>query len=250
MRSQARSNIETGQAMPLISVRQSVSVGIMWGRFIAGTALAFLAGMVSSVAERLPIDAHMRTSFNIPSQPLADALLTYGAKTGLEVFYDAALAEERRSNEVVGAFTRQAALQVLLRGTGYVAKPIGNDTFMIAPAPPGAMADAEKLRQSLQPYFAVIQDRIDDTLCRQRTNATHNDVHLQFWLSPSGLVTKAEVIGDDGNLARDQSRAELITGLAFAPPPAAMPQPVNMVIYSPSQYSKPCNPSDAKRGSE
>ncbi len=236
--------------MPLISVRRSVCVGIMWDRFIAGLVLAFLAGMVSSFAEPLPIDAHMRTSFNIPSQPLADALLAFGARTGLEVFYDAALAEERRSNGVVGVFTRRAALQILLRGTGYVAKPIGNDTFMIAPALPGATADAAKLRQSLQPYFAAIQGRIDDILCRQRTNATYDDVHLQFWLSPSGLVTKAEVIGDDGDLARDQSRAELISGLAFAPPPAAMPQPVNMVIYSPSKYSEQCNSSDAKRGSE
>jgi hypothetical protein len=236
--------------MPSISARQSARVVVLWARFIAAMIAAVLAGMSSSFPEPLPIDAGTRTSFNIRSQPLADALLAYGAETGLEVFYDAALAEERRSNEVVGVFTRQAALQVLLRGTGYSARPIGNDTFMIAPAPPGAMADAAKLRQNLQPYFAAVQGRIDDILCRQRANAALAEVHLQFWLSPSGLVTKAEVIGDDGDLARDQSRAESIHGLVFAPPPAAMPQPVNMVIYPPSKYSKPCNASDAKRGAE
>ncbi len=213
----------------------------MWG---------VVTATVPSFAEPLLGDPRTRTSFNIQSQPLAEALLLYGATTGVEVFYNAALAEERRSNEVVGAFTQEAALQIMLRGTGYIAKLIGKNTFMIAPAPPGAVTGTDKFRQSLQPYFASIQHRIDSVLCLRDANTPHGEVHLQFWLSPSGLVTRAEVVDDDGGLANDQSFAELLGRQLFSPPPTAMPQPVNMVIYPTSKYSKPCKSSDAERRSE
>ena len=44
----------------------------------------------------------------------------YGAATGLQVFYDGALAVGHRLTTLKGLFTPMTGLQTLLRGTGYV----------------------------------------------------------------------------------------------------------------------------------
>lgn len=50
-----------------------------------------------------------RIDFNIPAQPLARALVAYGTATGLEIFYNAALADRQNSFEVAGSLTPTVA---------------------------------------------------------------------------------------------------------------------------------------------
>lgn len=62
-----------------------------------------------------------RASFDIPAQPLADALVAYGSATGIEVFYDGALAIGRRSTAMTGVHPSMFALQLFIGSAG----PIG-----------------------------------------------------------------------------------------------------------------------------
>lgn len=208
-----------------------------------------LAGSASCLAQ-LP-RSETQLDFNIPTQPLARALVAYGARAGLEVFYDAVLAEGRRSAEVTGSLTPAAALQTLLRGTGYVARTTGPNSFTIVRAPSeeafvGAAPDAA--RRLYEPYFATIQTQISDVLCQGAGSAlARNEILVQFWLTPSGVITQAEVVRDNGDLVGDQTLAAAMRGVAVGAPPAGMPQPVNMVIFPPFSPPKGCRPANGLR---
>lgn len=189
--------------------------------------------------------------FNIPAQPLARALVAYGAATGLEVFYKAGLAEGQHSAEVAGSLTPTVALQTLLLGTGYVARTTGAGAFTIVPTPreaARATSTADAARRSYEPYFATVQAQISDFLCRRAgADFEHAEILLQFWLAPSGVIARAEVVGDNGNPADDQTFAVAMRGVAVGVPPAGMPQPVNMVIFPPSKTSRGCGPVSGQR---
>lgn len=238
----------TGEIEPFSSVMRVFGSPIHVSIVTAFMAAITIIG--SAGAQLRASDAKM--TFNIPAQPLSRALLTYGAVTGLEVFYNSALAEEQRSLEVVGIMTPTIALQQLLRGTGYVAKVTGPGAFTIIAMPRETTASAAAAaiaRRRHEPYFAAIQARISDALCRKaEMAATRREVFFRFWVAPSGAVALAQVIGDDGEPADDQTHATALRGLALVAPPAEMPQPINMVIFPPVGSSKACEADAAQRG--
>src|SRR5688572_11038230 len=54
----------------------------------------------------------------IPSQPLSDALETFGRQTGLQLIYRSSLSQGVRSHEVPAGKPVDEALSILLQGTG------------------------------------------------------------------------------------------------------------------------------------
>lgn len=73
--------------------------------------------------------------FDIPAQPLADALRSYMRQSGVQVAYPAALASGAQSRAVSGELDAQAALQQLLQGSGLVARRVGTDAVSLERAP-------------------------------------------------------------------------------------------------------------------
>jgi len=55
--------------------------------------------------------------FDIPAQPLADAIRQFSRQSGLRVAFDSELGKDLRSTAVGGEYTAEMALQQLLRGT-------------------------------------------------------------------------------------------------------------------------------------
>mgnify|MGYP005815912533 CR=1 FL=1 len=179
-------------------------------------------------------DSGREFQFDIPSQPLAAALRTYAKATGLEVFYDGALSVGRRSTAVSGTYTPMLGLRLLLRGTGYVAREtdIAN-TITIVTAP--AIAPLHATFDRYQPYFAALQARLSATLCNDRYASHSDEITIRFWLSPSGVISSAELAGSDGSEGWRRATVSKVRGLEIGkPPPAGLPQPVTMVIYPPS----------------
>ena len=167
---------------------------------------------------------------DIPSQPLADALVAFGKATGLEVFYDGALAIGRQSTEVRGALEPMPALQLLLSGTGYVPQATdypGTITIVAAPRtmPPKAML------APYEAYFAVLQSRFAEMLCRNEPAVVGREqVLLKFWIDASGVVSRAQVLGPAAGGAHPLANG--VRGLRIGKaPPAGLPQPVTMAIY-------------------
>ena len=63
-----------------------------------------------------------RPAFNIPAQPLPDALAEFSEQAGVRVQFDVSRAADLRSSAVVGSYTTAEALTALLAGTGLTAR--------------------------------------------------------------------------------------------------------------------------------
>lgn len=198
---------------------------------------ALVSVMASHGGQAQPLASDAPAPFDIPAQPLADALVAYGAATGLEVFYDGSLAIGRRSAAVKGVFTPIAALQTLLRGTGYVHKTTPYvDTVSVVRAPHEPAAAQIATLNRFEPYFAVIQSRITEVLCKQDYAKTGDEkIMISLWLDPSGVVSRAQVLGSAPDGERRRSIQSGLQGLHVGQAvPAGLPQPVALVIFPPS----------------
>ncbi len=71
-----------------------------------------------SSSEAIAGDEAQKLQYNIPAQPLADALRTFSEKSGLQLLYDANLAAGKRSAALRGAYLPQEALGRLLAQSG------------------------------------------------------------------------------------------------------------------------------------
>src|SRR5699024_1964975 len=79
--------------------------------------------------------------FDIPAQPLADALRSYMRQSGVQVAYPAALANGASSTAVHGALDAQAALAQLLQGSGLAPRALGPGAVTLERAPRGQGED-------------------------------------------------------------------------------------------------------------
>ena len=226
---------------PRLYLRSDHSITIWIFSNLSKAGMVVLAGCVaiSAVAIHSPVSAaEQKTNsndpviFNIPSQPLADARVAYGAATGLEVYYDGALALGRHSAGVRGSFPPMQGLEVLLQGTGYWPRATSPDTFTLVPVQQAqlpARLSQSGLRQHEQ-YFAVAK-----ALC-DKDSGTAKQIIFSFWVTRSGTVYQARMLNSDGSASTDAAIIERINKVAIGtPPPGDVPQPITMAVYPPSR---------------
>ena len=178
-------------------------------------------------------------AFEIPAQPLQQALEAYSAVTGLDVFYTAVIAERRNSNAAIGAFTPRQAIQIMLAGSGYVARVTVPGALVIVAERSGPASGMRAPDARFDSYFSRMQTRIGELLCDLPDAGDSKDVLLRIWLSPSGDVAHvhADVVGD---AETSGSFANVIARARFAPPPPELPQPVTLVVFPMSKLDQPC----------
>lgn len=80
--------------------------------------------------------AQERVVFDIPAQPLAQALIEFGRQTGLQASVDSGLAAGKTASPVQGEMAWNEALQTMLSGTGLVFRRGGDMITLIAQAEP------------------------------------------------------------------------------------------------------------------
>ncbi|MBR0643055.1 TonB-dependent siderophore receptor [Plastoroseomonas hellenica] len=97
---------------------------------LAGTGL-----VPASAALAQPAPQAGPRSFTIPAQPLAAALGAFSDATGIQFFFDAAMARGLRSGAVAGSMTPDAALAQMLAGTGLTYRHTNRTTVTLIPAP-------------------------------------------------------------------------------------------------------------------
>ncbi|MDH4981227.1 TonB-dependent receptor [Hyphomicrobium sp. D-2] len=94
-------------------------------------------------AATVPAMAQAQSSFNIPAQPLASALIAFSRQTNIEVFVPSSVASGKKSTAVSGAMSSDAALQTLLAGTGLTYSFNGTTYAINAPNAGGAGATVD-----------------------------------------------------------------------------------------------------------
>lgn len=189
--------------------------------------------------------------FNIPAEPLADALVAYGAATGAEVYYDGAMAVGRRSSALQGSFTPAEGLEILLDGTDYRPRRTSADTFTLMPARPTKLASRVsevRLRQH-EDYFAALQAAIREALC-DTDAGSGKQIIFSFRVAGSGEIYRTRILDtDDSASAGSAAIVQRINKVNIgSPPPADVPQPITMAVYPPlPQDISGCLPSANRR---
>lgn len=101
----------------------------------AALAALMLTSSLGVVGVAAPAQAQEAArDFNIPAQPLANAITAFGQQSGLQVSAQAPLVEGRTSSAVRGALPPLQALSQLLTGTGLSFRVVGS-TVTLEPAP-------------------------------------------------------------------------------------------------------------------
>ncbi|KZD23817.1 STN domain-containing protein [Tardiphaga robiniae] len=198
-----------------VAIRTAL-IGLLIGPAIAG--------------EGLPDRPRAPIWFDIPSQQLADALVAFSAKTGLEIFYDGALSVGRRSTAVAGEFSPIDGLRILLRGTSYVAQATedaGGVTISVVQNRP-----SEAMRR-YESYFALLQANLSAALCElEDRTAGEGRIVVNLWLESSGVISRTDILGLIEYPDRRNAISAALDGLQIKQTtPAGLPQPVTMAIF-------------------
>ncbi|WP_241074043.1 secretin and TonB N-terminal domain-containing protein, partial [Achromobacter insuavis] len=187
--------------------------------------------------------------FDLPAQPLQSALEQYSNVTGSSVVYRAALAVGRRSAAVKGIYTPEAALRMLIEGSGLEVEYTAANAVILRPAPrreagasSGRRAGANR-GAFYRSYYGVVQAGVRDALCRNpATRAGGYRAAVSFEVSPMGRVEHARVLDSTGDTDKD---GEIVLALDQTvldkAPPADLEQPFVMLIVPESaQHDQGC----------
>lgn len=173
--------------------------------------------------------------FDIPSQPLADALKRYASLTQRPALFRSELVDGRISSAVRGLYTPEAALRLLLDGTGLLAENAATRSgvaFVLkAESLPEAAPRAAALGR-LSGYPGQVQARVWAALCGDaRTAPGAYRSLLRFEVDAAGRLLRPRLLGGTGDVSRDAAMVAALQRVRMdRSPPPDMPQPVTMLI--------------------
>jgi len=192
--------------------------------------------------------------FNIPAQPLQSALITYAGVVGRQLMYDSTRAKTMRSRAVIGLFTADTALRMLIAGTDLTIVPTGSDVALVpwatirANAAQGVGSDGETMlvldtlyvsvppgaeqRPDFSAYGQLVRNQILKTLSNDpRTAKRVFKVQVDLWVAPNGAITETRLTRSSGMSAFDATLLQTIGSIVVSrAPPAGMRQPIHVTV--------------------
>lgn len=124
---------------------------------LAGTAFLALTPAAPLMMGQAQAQAQAaQRAISVPAGPLTRALNSLAAQTGLQILFDAALAEGKTTRGVSGTMTPEEALNAILAGTGTSARFAGSNqvTLQNQPADSGADTSGATQLESIRIYGA------------------------------------------------------------------------------------------------
>lgn len=215
---------------------------------------AIAAGATANAAEAPAGGGPKLYLFNVPAQALQTALIAYAGVVGTQIIYDAGLARNLRSLTVVGLFTADTALRLLISGTEFTVVNMGPDVALVPLAeiraghwpgensggdmtlvldtlyvavPPGA-----EQRPDFGEYGMLLRTRIRDALTRDPGTARRiYNARFDVSIGPKGGVSRAQITRSSGQARMDATLRRVIEQIVVErPPPRGMPQPVHITV--------------------
>lgn len=230
---------------------------------VAGELTSMLLGVVKKylaaallliLAPYCPISSHAAGSdlsenattlieFNIPAQPLADALNLYSESAGVAILVDRELTNARRSASLKGRFSVREALGLLLSGTGLMAIYSHEDAFTLRRAEVSNStqdtAQSIKKSQGGGSYASVVQLALEKALCSSEvTRPGSYRIAFQLWIGAHGEVQHSRLLSSSGDVQRDDHLVNVLRGLRVPQaPPTSLSQPLTILVLPEAENS-------------
>jgi TonB family protein len=184
--------------------------------------------------------------FNIPAQPLTDALNRYADVSNQPALFPSDIVGERTSSAIHGRYSPETALHLILEGTGLVAEKRDSGlgaTFVLKQADVAVAAAHARLADlfNQEGYPGLVQQRIWQALCADALTAPgHYSSVLRFQVDAGGRVNGAQLLGSSGDARRDAALLATLQQVQIgSPPPAAIVQHSLAMAILPDQPNQP-----------
>lgn len=166
-------------------------------------------------------------AFDIPAQPLQNALDAFGALTGYSGLYGTESTSGRLSTPLLGNYTPNTALSLMLEGTGLAAYFTAIDAFVLEPATVTSAMVAERDHS----YDGLLQTQVRDVFCRDPLIAPGNyRIALRFHLDAKGRVLRPLLLDTTGDSGRDNAILFALRRVDIGYGPADISKPFFMLI--------------------
>lgn len=229
---------------------------------IRSLAMAFLVTFqlcVMGLADHAiaaPVAAPAVASYNIPAQALREALAAFARQSDVDIIYDPKLADGRQSAALIGRFSPQHGILVLLSGTGLICRFTSKNAAVIfaedkpdtEPGIPenhrGASLDLDTMRVTATPligkkmnmeferYGREAQSQIYRWLQSDETvTSLPFKIDITIDLRPDGRISDMTFLKGSGDPSVDMAiRNRIIKSQLAHPPPSDMPKTLEFVI--------------------
>lgn len=181
--------------------------------------------------------------FDLPAQPLEQALTVFSEQTGLQMLYDSDLARGRRSAAISGRYEAREALALMLADSGLAARftaagavvIYAGSSSAVTLSPITAVAAPVIGRSPEGPearaYAETVQRVIIERLRRSPELGEGNyEVAIRLWVGRDGAPGRVEILTGSGDPMRDSAFAELARSQAYPAPPEGLPQPLRVAF--------------------
>lgn len=180
------------------------------------TALVPLSWVPATQAQ--PVAAALR-AYDIPEQPLADAVRSFGRQAQVQVVFRSDLVEGRRSRAVQGQYSPQQALQQLLAGSGLRAQRGQDGAWSLRQeAGTGAageegvvVTDTLKVGGRVQPAGGEVRDRwgYDDVFALDLSTAYSGRERVERYRGANPADVVKDLVGVFSGDARNSGALDL-----------------------------------------
>lgn len=211
-----------------------IAARLIWVFLLIATGAVVLVDAVAQSAVNTPdlslpvkrtANKTPHIAFDIPAQPLQSALERFGEMTGFSGLYDPDTVRGKQSSAVLGAYTPEMALAMLLASSGLVAHYTTENAFVLEVT----TSIAAPVRD--MPFNAQLQAAIRLAFCRSRQIAPGDyRVALRFYVDATGNVHHPELLDTTGDSTRDRMIVALVGQVRLGRPPANVAEPFYMVI--------------------
>lgn len=163
-------------------------------------------------------------AFDWPAQPLPEALEAFGAQTGWSGFYQADTVAGLRAPALAGRYTPEAALRLLLEGSGLAVHFTAPQAFVLEARGEVAVAAAGTAAPLPRDpvYDGLLQSRVREIFCRDaRTAPAAYRVALSFHVDGEGRIVRPMLLDSTGDAARDGAILQALREVRVGRPPPA-----------------------------
>ncbi len=179
---------------------------------------------LSTRVQPAPVTGSMQ--FDIPAQPLQAALDAFSEQTAYSGLYSASSIQGLMSTPVVGRYTADAALRLLLEGSGLAATYTAADAFVLEPQVKISASKPDNIA-----YSALLQSGVRDAFCSDPIIAALDyRIALRFYVDARGRVMQPLLLDSSGNKSRDHAILQALKKVDLGRGPADTSLPFYMLI--------------------